>query len=83
MFQQNEIINYIALFCFSNIIVSWKFYNFIGSYSDWCDKETGACECRPGVGGPKCDRCEPGYWGLPKISSGYKGCLRKHTLNLS
>nr|XP_024219435.1 agrin-like isoform X3 [Halyomorpha halys] len=49
--------------------------NKIGSYSDWCDKETGACECRPGVGGPKCDRCEPGYWGLPKISSGYKGCL--------
>ena len=55
-------------------------YIFIGSYSDWCDKETGACECRPGVGGPKCDRCEPGYWGLPKISSGYKGCLRKYNV---
>ncbi|XP_073973798.1 agrin-like isoform X3 [Rhodnius prolixus] len=49
--------------------------NKIGSYSDWCDKGSGECECRPGVGGPKCDRCEPGYWGLPKISSGYKGCL--------
>ncbi|CAG9816696.1 unnamed protein product [Phaedon cochleariae] len=49
--------------------------NKLGSYSELCDPETQQCRCRPGVGGPKCDRCEPGYWGLPKISSGYRGCI--------
>ncbi|GJQ68230.1 hypothetical protein Trydic_g10765 [Trypoxylus dichotomus] len=48
--------------------------NKLGSYSDTCDPETKECRCRPGVGGAKCDRCEPGYWGLPKISSGHQGC---------
>ena len=51
--------------------------NKLGSYSDTCDPETQQCRCRPGVGGAKCDRCEPGYWGLPKISSGHHGCIRK------
>lgn len=51
--------------------------NKLGSYSEVCDPETKQCRCRPGVGGAKCDRCEPGYWGLPKISSGYRGCIRK------
>nr|XP_022901915.1 agrin-like isoform X3 [Onthophagus taurus] len=49
--------------------------NRLGSYSDICDPETQQCHCKPGVGGEKCDRCEPGYWGLPKISSGYQGCI--------
>ncbi|RZF33915.1 hypothetical protein LSTR_LSTR012257 [Laodelphax striatellus] len=49
--------------------------NKIGSYSDTCDPESKQCECKPGVGGIKCDRCEPGYWGLPKISTGHQGCL--------
>lgn len=48
----------------------------LGSVSEQCD-ETGQCECRPGVGGLKCDRCEPGYWGLPRIGSGHSGCIRK------
>lgn len=52
--------------------------NKLGSYSDTCDPETQQCHCRPGVGGLKCDRCEPGYWGLPKISSGHQGCIRKY-----
>ncbi|XP_044740905.1 agrin-like isoform X2 [Chrysoperla carnea] len=47
----------------------------LGSYDDTCDPESGQCHCRPGVGGLKCDRCEPGYWGLPKISVGHHGCL--------
>lgn len=50
--------------------------NRLGSYSDTCDPETKQCKCRPGVGGEKCDRCEPGFWGLPKISSGHRGCIR-------
>ncbi|XP_025268706.1 agrin isoform X5 [Camponotus floridanus] len=49
--------------------------NRLGSVSDTCNPETGQCECRPGVGGLKCDRCMPGYWGLPKISEGHQGCI--------
>ncbi|XP_026732130.1 agrin-like [Trichoplusia ni] len=48
--------------------------NRLGSVSDRCD-EDGQCVCRPGVGGLKCDRCEPGYWGLPRIGSGHTGCI--------
>lgn len=54
--------------------------NRLGSYSEYCDVKTNKCKCKPGVGGDKCDRCEPGFWGLPKISSGFKGCLRKSFL---
>lgn len=50
--------------------------NRLGSLSDTCHPETGQCECRPGVGGLKCDRCMPGYWGLPKIKEGQQGCIR-------
>ncbi|KAK0166738.1 hypothetical protein PV327_004227 [Microctonus hyperodae] len=49
--------------------------NRLGSMSDTCNPETGQCDCRPGVGGLKCDRCMPGYWGLPKISEGHQGCI--------
>ncbi|KAL3289355.1 hypothetical protein HHI36_022791 [Cryptolaemus montrouzieri] len=49
--------------------------NKLGSFSDSCAPENPQCKCRPGVGGQKCDRCEPGYWGLPKISSGHLGCI--------
>ncbi|KAK7792852.1 hypothetical protein R5R35_009634 [Gryllus longicercus] len=49
--------------------------NKLGSYSGTCDPLTQQCSCKPGVGGPKCDRCEPGYWGLPKISEGHQGCI--------
>lgn len=51
--------------------------NKLGSYSDTCDMKTQQCACKPGVGGLKCDRCKTGYWGLPKISSGHRGCIRK------
>ncbi|XP_012134938.1 agrin isoform X3 [Megachile rotundata] len=49
--------------------------NRLGSVSDTCNPETGQCECKPGVGDLKCDRCMPGYWGLPKISEGHPGCI--------
>lgn len=51
--------------------------NRLGSVSDRCD-EDGQCSCRPGVGGLKCDRCEPGYWGLPRIGTGHTGCIREY-----
>lgn len=54
--------------------------NKLGSISDTCNPESGQCECKPGVGGLKCDRCMPGYWGLPKISEGHQGCIRKGLL---
>ncbi|XP_041975389.1 agrin-like isoform X3 [Aricia agestis] len=46
----------------------------LGASSELCD-EAGQCSCRPGVGGLKCDRCEPGYWGLPRIGTGHTGCI--------
>ncbi|VVC30264.1 Concanavalin A-like lectin/glucanase domain,EGF-like, conserved site,Laminin G domain,Follistatin-like, N- [Cinara cedri] len=47
--------------------------NKLGSISEECvDKK---CICKSGVGGEKCDRCEPGYWGLPKIASNHHGCM--------
>ncbi|KAM9377301.1 netrin-4-like isoform 3-T3 [Pholidichthys leucotaenia] len=29
-----------------------------------CNPSSGACTCKPGVGGPRCDSCTMGYWGL-------------------
>ncbi|XP_063395250.1 agrin-like [Cydia fagiglandana] len=46
----------------------------LGSVSEQCG-DAGQCDCRPGVGGLKCDRCEPGYWGLPRIGTGHMGCI--------
>ncbi|KAM7099387.1 agrin isoform 1-T1 [Molossus nigricans] len=46
-----------------------------GSYSGTCDPGTGQCSCRPGVGGLKCDRCEPGFWNFRGIvTDGRSGC---------
>ena len=32
--------------------------------SPLCSPNSGECTCKPGVGGPHCDRCMMGYWGL-------------------
>nr|XP_045006946.1 agrin isoform X2 [Jaculus jaculus] len=46
-----------------------------GSYSGTCDPATSQCSCRPGVGGLKCDRCEPGFWNFRGIvTDGRSGC---------
>ncbi|XP_024136655.1 netrin-4 [Oryzias melastigma] len=29
-----------------------------------CDPSNGKCSCKPGVGGPRCDKCSVGHWGL-------------------
>ncbi|XP_062871868.1 agrin isoform X2 [Trichomycterus rosablanca] len=52
--------------------------NQYGSYGGTCDPSTGQCSCKPGVGGLKCDRCEPGFWNFRGIvtenSSGCTPC---------
>ncbi|XP_006871817.1 PREDICTED: agrin [Chrysochloris asiatica] len=46
-----------------------------GSYGGSCDPASGQCSCRPGVGGIKCDRCEPGFWNFRGIvTDGRSGC---------
>ncbi|XP_067139294.1 agrin-like isoform X3 [Centruroides vittatus] len=49
--------------------------NRLGSYDQSCDPVTKQCPCKPGVGGLRCDRCEPGFWGLHKIAEGSTGCI--------
>ncbi|XP_029457233.1 LOW QUALITY PROTEIN: netrin-4-like [Rhinatrema bivittatum] len=40
-------------------------------HRNWrCHPKTGFCYCKPGVAGPRCDRCMMGYWGF-----GVNGCL--------
>jgi len=50
--------------------------NTLGSYGRLCNVETGQCTCKPGVGGLRCDRCQPNFWGLFKIATGSTGCTR-------
>ncbi|CAL4063227.1 unnamed protein product [Meganyctiphanes norvegica] len=46
----------------------------LGSSSNVCNPKNGKCQCKPGVGGLKCDLCKSGYWGLPFIHYGKMGC---------
>ncbi|XP_071370587.1 agrin-like, partial [Centroberyx affinis] len=49
--------------------------NAYGSYKGTCDPATGQCSCKPGVGGQKCDRCEPGFWNFRGIvTENTSGC---------
>ncbi|EEC12873.1 agrin, putative [Ixodes scapularis] len=48
--------------------------NRLGSLAATCDAQSSQCACKPGVGGLRCDRCLPGYWGLHRIADGVNGC---------
>ncbi|MGH0121147.1 UNVERIFIED_CONTAM: hypothetical protein FKN15_046392 [Acipenser sinensis] len=49
--------------------------NPYGSYGGTCDPSSGQCSCKPGLGGQKCDRCEPGFWNFRGIVTENKsGC---------
>uniref|UniRef100_UPI0037E7B566 laminin subunit beta-3 n=1 Tax=Semicossyphus pulcher TaxID=241346 RepID=UPI0037E7B566 len=39
-----------------------------------CDDSTGSCQCKANVEGPRCDRCQRGYYGLS--ASNPLGCSR-------
>ena len=39
-------------------------------------KETGQCNCKSSRSGLKCNNCEDGFWGNPKIVQGCKGKLK-------
>lgn len=39
----------------------------LGALGDTCHPVTKQCQCKHGIGGLKCDRCTPGYWGLQLI----------------
>jgi len=47
----------------------------LGSHSRSCDPITRQCACKNAVGGRRCDRCAPGYWGLALIRDYITGCL--------
>ncbi|CAL8148206.1 unnamed protein product [Orchesella dallaii] len=50
--------------------------NKLGSVEETCDPITHECDCKHGVGGERCDRCLPGFWGLQRISmEGQEGCM--------
>ncbi|XP_067659553.1 agrin-like isoform X7 [Haliotis asinina] len=50
--------------------------NKMGSYKTTCHPVTRQCSCKPGVGGVRCDRCLPGYWGMHLIEQkGNVGCI--------
>uniref|UniRef100_A0A8B9H417 Agrin n=1 Tax=Astyanax mexicanus TaxID=7994 RepID=A0A8B9H417_ASTMX len=49
--------------------------NHYGSYGGTCDPTSGQCSCKPGVGGLRCDRCEPGFWNFRGIvTENTSGC---------
>ncbi|XP_045065333.1 agrin-like isoform X3 [Coregonus clupeaformis] len=49
--------------------------NPYGSYKGTCDPSSGQCSCKPGVGGQKCDRCDPGFWNFRGIvTENLSGC---------
>ncbi|KAJ8258866.1 hypothetical protein COCON_G00178780 [Conger conger] len=53
--------------------------NPYGSYGGTCDPASGQCSCKPGVGGQKCDRCEPGFWNFRGIvTENTSGCTPCH-----
>ncbi|XP_072771994.1 agrin isoform X1 [Nerophis lumbriciformis] len=49
--------------------------NVYGAYQATCQPSSGQCSCKPGVGGQKCDRCEPGFWNFRGIvTENMSGC---------
>ncbi|GCB83610.1 hypothetical protein scyTo_0024227, partial [Scyliorhinus torazame] len=41
----------------------------VGSRDSYCQTLTGQCNCRPGIGGRSCDKCQRGYFDLSE-----RGC---------
>jgi hypothetical protein len=41
----------------------------LGTVPEICSKSSGKCICKEGFGGPRCDRCEPGWFDYPNCQS--------------
>ncbi|KAI3378928.1 hypothetical protein SNEBB_010582 [Seison nebaliae] len=54
--------------------------NQVGSLNQHCDYN-GRCQCKPGVGGDKCDRCLPGYWSFTQNGCGECTCSNEGSIN--
>ena len=68
-----DILHSISMFSFDGGLEKGCECDVTGSESSLCDKYTGQCPCKNNVGGRKCDRCQPGFYGF-----GSDGCLRKY-----
>lgn len=54
-----------------------------GSATQQCDRETGKCNCHPGIGGYKCDQCDRGYLGHAPYCSPCGECFNNWDLILN
>ncbi|XP_035684796.1 laminin subunit gamma-1-like isoform X3 [Branchiostoma floridae] len=54
--------------------------NPLGSIQQQCDP-LGRCQCKPGVGGDKCDRCQDGHFGLSEAGCRQCSCDSAGTVN--
>ena len=61
---------------FGNVAAGCRLCNcdLIGSKSDVCDPDTGACDCLPGVTGIACGQCLPLHYGFLESPPGCQSC---------
>ena len=46
-----------------------------GAVDSLCEDATGKCNCRPNVGGNRCDKCKEGFFTFPDCEGKYTICL--------
>uniref|UniRef100_A0A8C3WIV7 Laminin subunit beta 3 n=1 Tax=Catagonus wagneri TaxID=51154 RepID=A0A8C3WIV7_9CETA len=56
--------------------------DFRGTEGRGCDKASGHCLCRPGLTGPRCDRCQRGYCDRHPVCVACHPCFQTHDAGL-